>query len=457
VRFQTGLLASNFQFLDLALLKTRLLESVYYCHMHPPLFNLFVGLLVKLFPAHYGLAQHVVYALGGALASVLLYGVMIKLLVAPKLAAVLTIVFVTAPGCVFYEDFPMYEYPIMVLLLVASALLYRLLEQPGAGRAFWFFLALALLCLLRSIFHLGYFVLIAIALAVWLPKARRAVLIGCLAPLILVLALYAKNWVVFGMFSSSSWLGINMASCTTHQLTPQEKESLVKSGEVSSIALIEPPSAVADYAPYVGAVPHTGIPVLDEAVKSTGGGNFNNLTYLRVDPLYRRAAMQVLRHRPVAYLRSVLIAWFCYFLPPTDYFQFGPNREAIPGLERLYNRVLYGQFRETSRKGLRALLAEGHALSLPLYTGTFLMVLLPLILVGTLVCLIRDCRKRTATLAQTGLTAFLWFNTVWIMGVSNFLASFENNRYRFPTDPLYVALLAMLIQRTWVAWGARQR
>jgi hypothetical protein len=69
--------------------------------MQPPLLNLFVGFLVKLFPAHYGVAQHDVYALGGALASALRYGIMISLSVAPKLAALPTIVFVTAPGCVF--------------------------------------------------------------------------------------------------------------------------------------------------------------------------------------------------------------------------------------------------------------------------------------------------------------------------------------------------------------------
>jgi hypothetical protein len=105
----------------------------------------------------------------------------------------------------------MCEYALMLLLVVAARLLYSLLERPSARRAFWFFPVLADLCLLRSLLHLGYLTPISIALAACFPRARRAVLIGCLAPPIPVLALYVKNWLEFGMFSSSSFFGLAMA------------------------------------------------------------------------------------------------------------------------------------------------------------------------------------------------------------------------------------------------------
>ena len=35
------------------------------------------------------------------------------------------------------------------------------------------------------------------------------------------------------------------------------------------------------------------------------------------------------------------------------------------------------------------------------------------------------------------------------MGTTNFLSSFENNRYRFPTDCLYLALFGVLMERAW--------
>src|SRR6266850_7024146 len=65
VEFQTRYLSENFQFIDLALLRTRLWESLFYFHMQPPLQNALVGILVKAFPARYGEAMHVLFmALG---------------------------------------------------------------------------------------------------------------------------------------------------------------------------------------------------------------------------------------------------------------------------------------------------------------------------------------------------------------------------------------------------------
>ena len=50
VRFDVKLLQSNFQFIDLELLRTRLWESLWYFQMQPPLPNFTVGLALKAFP-----------------------------------------------------------------------------------------------------------------------------------------------------------------------------------------------------------------------------------------------------------------------------------------------------------------------------------------------------------------------------------------------------------------------
>ena len=46
------------------------------------------------------------------------------------------------------------------------------------------------------------------------------------------------------------------------------------------------------------------------------------------------------------------------------------------------------------------------------------------------------------------------FEIIWIMLVSNFLSSFENNRYRFPTDSLYCVLAAVWLE-SWIASKSR--
>jgi hypothetical protein len=191
----------------------------------------------------------------------------------------------------------------------------------------------------------------------------------------------------------------------------------------------------------------TGIPVLDEEEKASGVPNTNHEIYLQVGPLYIQAAKQVLRYYPVAYVRSILIAWFAYFRPPTDFFQFEENLQPIRTLDRTYNLLLFGQWREASGKELRGLRAQGGAMSLVLYTGALLLIAIPVILLATVYFLVRDYLRQGAFSNRAALTVFILVQIVMLALIVNFLSSFENNRYRFPSDPLYIALLGGLLAR----------
>ena len=48
VRFDAHALGIYYQFIDPPLLESRLLESLFYSHGQPPLFNLFLGLVLKI-------------------------------------------------------------------------------------------------------------------------------------------------------------------------------------------------------------------------------------------------------------------------------------------------------------------------------------------------------------------------------------------------------------------------
>jgi hypothetical protein len=458
IRFDTHILASNFQFIDLQLLKTRLFESLYYFHMQPPLLNLLVGTAIKTFPDNYGTALHALYLAAGLSAALFLFVVMRRLGVSEPISLALTILFVTSPAWVLYENFPMYEYLIMWLLLASSIALYDLVEQPTFWRAFIFFSLLATLAWLRSLYHLFYLVAIAAVLAFFLGKSRKTILLAAVLPICTVLALFVKNLLVFGLFSSSSWLGHALVTCTIHQLTEAEKNNLIEQGKLAEIARVESGVAVAEFRPFFPGVGPTGIPVLDEEIKSTGDVNTNNILYLKADFAYRKAAQQVLRNYPVAYARSVAIAWFCYFLPPTDFFQFDETRAHIQGLDRLYNIVVFGQFREATGKQLRVLRSEGHTISLVLYTGIFLIIGFLVLLTGGLIYLIQGIRRRSLSPAQIGLLIFMILNITYIIATTNFLSSFENNRYAFPSGPFYVVLLGLCLQVGIVFFlGKRQR
>lgn len=445
VRYQTHLVGSNFQFIDVELMKHRLLESLLYYHAQAPLHNLMTGLAVKAFPENYGAALHGINLVSGAAASVLLYRLMRCLDVPLRLASFLTILFITSPGCLLFENYPMYEYTIMLLLLAQCVALYRLLERPGFGPALVFFSLLAALALFRAIFHLYYVLAVVAALAFFLRSQYKTVLAAAALPVLLIVAVYAKNQILFGMFVSSSWLGNTMPTITTHQLTRPECAALVAAGKLLPVGCVEGLSPVDAYRDYVPAPRPAGIPVLDQEFKSTGAVNYNHQVYLKTGALYFQTARQVLRFYPIAYVRSVLIAWFCYFRSPSDFLQFEDNLQEIRRTERFYNAVFFGQFREASGKELRALQSRGARLSLVLYTGIFLMVGLPAILLGTIWLGIRGYRSGTESRNRLALLAFMVVQIGMVALIVNFLSSFENNRYRFPTDPLYLALAAVLV------------
>ncbi len=450
VRFQTQLVQTNFQFIDVEFMKHRLLESLFYYHMYPPLHNLIVGLVVKAFPNDYGTALHALFMAVGAASAVLLYQVMRCLDVPVWLACLLDILFVTSPAAVLYENFPMYEHLIVALLLAQCIALHSLLARPRFGAALLFFSLVAALALLRALYHLYYVIALAAALAFYLRAHARMILAASAVPVLLVFAVYAKNLAVFGIFAGSSWIGPQLDVVTTHQLNPSERETLIAEGKLSPIARLSSVAPPAAFRAYVPSPEPSGIPVLDQEFKSSGIVNFNNQIYLRTGRLYIQAAKQVLRYYPVAYLRSVAIAWFCYFRSPTDFFQFDENRVPIQDLDRAYNLLLFGQLREAPGKELRILRAEGGGLSLVLYTGILLMIGLPLIVLATVFFWIRDYCDGTCSSGRQALIAFIVVQILIVAVLSNFLSSFENNRYRFPTDPLYIALAGVLLTRVLV-------
>src|SRR5216117_828059 len=67
VRFDADPLDYFLQFADPQLLKDDLIRSIFYMHGQPPLFNLFLGLVLKLFPETYALLFHLVYLTLGLL------------------------------------------------------------------------------------------------------------------------------------------------------------------------------------------------------------------------------------------------------------------------------------------------------------------------------------------------------------------------------------------------------
>lgn len=448
VRFDARPVRHFFQFIDPELLKHRLLESLYYLHIQPPGFNFYTGVVLKLFPNEYPAVFHAIHLVLGMGICLLTYYLMSICGVRPWLAITVTSLFTVSPGVVLFENFMLYEYLEVFLLLAAATMLYEFCARERAIYAALFFSCLLFLLLLRNQFHLVYIAGVFLGLLYFYERRRKMLFLAGILPLLLAFGLFLKNWIVFGSFSSSTWLGMNMSTILTHQLTEQEAHDFLKRGLISPISLIDGGSPISFYRPYVQMPPKTGIPVLDDEVTSTGAPNFNNPVFFQIQRYYIKDGLWILRHYPVAYLRSLEAAWFTYFLPTGDFPFFDLNRPRILGIDRFFNFVLFGQFKEASdRKDLRRLAAQGGKLSLVLYTGIFLLVGLPALWLWSIYYLVSGVLKKRLATPVAVVTGFLLFNITYLTAVSNFLSSFENNRYRFQIDAFFVILFGIALEQ----------
>jgi hypothetical protein len=365
------------------------------------------------------------------------------------LAFALSAWFIVSPGVVLFENYMLYELLVSFLLLAAAVALLHFVQDAGWVWALVFVAALFGLVLVRNFFHLAYFVAIVAALAYLFPARRRTVFLCAALPLLAILGLYAKNWILFGSFSGSTWMGMNMDVITAHQLTGTEAREFVRRGVISPVSLVDLGSPIALYGPEIEVPARTGIPVLDDCVTSTGATNFNCMAFFQVRQIYTRDGLALLRNYPVVFLRSAEAAWFSYFLPPGDFPFFDLNRPKIHAIDRFWNFVFFGQFKEANdRKELRRLAAQGKRASLVLYTGVFLMIGLPAVWLRGICYLLTGVRGKTLDPAAAILIGFLLLNITYITAIANFLSSFESNRYRFPLDAFYLILLGTALSRS---------
>jgi hypothetical protein len=448
VRFDARPVLNYFQFVDPELLKHRLFESLLYLHIQPPGWNLYVGAVLKFFPSSYPAVFHSIYLLLGLGICWSTYYLLRICGVSRWLAFSLATWFIVSPGVVLFENYLLYEYLVAFLLLVAAVALVHFVCDSGSLWAIAFFAALFSLVLVRNFFHLVYFAAIMATLAFLLPARRRTVLLCGALPLLAILGLYTKNWMLFGSFSGSTWMGMNMDVITAHQLTSEEAAGFVSRGVISPVSLLDLGSPLSLYRPYIQMPARTGIPVLDDCVTSTGATNFNCLAFLQVQRIYTRDGFRLLRNYPVVYLRSVEAAWFSYFLPAGDFPFFDQNRPKIHALDRAWNFMFFGQFKEANdRKELRRLAAHGAGTSLALYTGVFLMIGLPALWLWGVYYLVTGVRRKILDRPAAILLGFLLLNIAYVTALANTLSTFENNRYRFPLDPFYVVLLGVALAK----------
>lgn len=421
VSFQWDTVYGFMQFLDPALLRDRLAESLWYLHAQPPLMNLVTGLALKVAPDAFPiLSQALFLAVGlGAMVALVASGRALGLSRWPAFA--LGLAFCAVPQFVVFENWYFYPHLCLSLLVGVACCFLRSRARHGAwiSTGFWM---LAALVWIRSVYHPVYFfgaVMAAVALAqagLALPVARRAA-----APVLLVVALLAKNLLVLGLAGTSSWGGISVHKVATDQVTEEHVAALVLDGTLSSVSGergFDSPDVFTGLSVVRGR--DRGVPALDDVRKSVKSPsadeypvNFNHWVYLETSPLYMADAMTLALRFPGAFGEAV--KWNAgKYLEPVLWDQF-----LIPNRNRVY-------WFSTDVERVEAAL-------LPLFPVLFLYGVWGIF------------RRRTPP-GERLFLAFSLGTIVWVTVLALFVEIGENNRFRYEVMGLVVLV---------AAWGAR--
>lgn len=433
VRFDSSSIGLYLQFVDPDLLANRLAESLFYLHSQPPLFNLYLGILLKAFPADYAAVAQAAYLVLGIVGAVALYALLLHLGCGRWIGTAVAVLMTVAPATILYENWLFYEYAVAVLLVLSALALARFADGRSAWFAFLFFLLVAAVIWTRSAFQIPWMLLALGLVLAALRDRRRVILRASLVPLLLVVALYAKNWALFGVESTSSWFGMNMARTVFNSVSPAERAERVARGDLSRVSLEKPFSQLDRYRGLVPLSRPTGIPVLDEERLPGETPNLNNKSYVRISDRYLGDSLHLIRDEPSAYARSIAYSIKLTFQPSTDYGFVATNRAKIGSYAELFDRAVYVQTPFAARVGLAILAAYGVAV---LY-GLWLLRLW-----------IRQSRRGERRLVTL---LYAWWTVVYTLLVLTFTSGTENQRIRFVTDPLVAVLVACAVGEAWPA------
>lgn len=472
VEFDDSYLRISWQTIAPELLRERLLESLWYQHSQPPLFNLFVGIVQKLLPETPTDILEPLWTLLGLLNLLATDALLRGFDVRPGTRWGVLLLLSFNPSYVLIENWCFYTHPLMCATTFAAWAWMRAVRARDLRFVALVAALLAGMALTRSLFHLAWYVVLAATLVGFMPGRRRATAAIVLLPGLAVLALYLKNLFVFGFFGASSWLGMSLAKNTTFQLSEQERSALVAEGVLSTTATIRPFERPARY-PGVVEAKKTGIPVLDVLRTESGAANMNHAAFLGISADYRRDALWTLRNRPLDCLKSQYDSWLNYCQSTSLYNALGENRRRIEAWDRFFSGFVYVQIEGPPRRKRPAgtywsfyLPRKGRPFSLAVVAMTLVVLFaVPFEAARRWKAGTRAAPSGTPTGAREAIPdeaeasaarnraaaatlVFVWLDVLYVACVGNLLETGENNRFRFMTESLCWIAMALFVERT---------
>ena len=437
LHFRFNALFIYWQYLDTDTLRHHLGQGLWYDHAQPPLFNFLLGIVLKVFGSKAPAAFALLFKLISLTNSLLLFALLKRTVARPSwIPLLITLVYLLSPALMIFETELFYTTFISMLLLISAFFVLRLQQHPRLRisgpdrRSVWKNVAgicipLALLCLTRSMYHLVWLVTLGAILLFHLRKttAFRPLLTGFLLAAIFVSGWYFKNYLLFTQFSTSSWIGMNMARTVFHDAPIKDS---------TRIEAFEPFSDLHYYRPFIADSLEKKYAGLDDRdllaeTKSDGSSNLNAVGYIQVSQQYMAASKAFVRAHPARYLANVLQSSILFFAPATRYPFSEPEAAKIRyyDLAWSFNLSHFAAGKEQRRIAV-------------------VVSALPklLIYLAVVYLLLRNAIRQK----QISLLSLFAFSTIgYVFLVSSLLEHYENMRFRYEIEPLFLLLLGQAL------------
>ena len=410
------------------LLKNDLGRSLWFLHSQPPLFNLYGALFFNLFPMNPMPAMQYGNIVLGALTSGGLYLILLLMTRTRWISALVAVLLAISLGSFLFEAYMLYDILTCFLITLSVTMLAFFTHTKKIVFAASFILAVSILVLSRSAYHLiillpAIVVLILASIRDWKKLLIVSALIG-----ILPLAWYVKNDVMYGFFGGSSWGGFNLWKVASATYNSEELEALANQGVISQVAaeqeIFRPASAYVEY----GFNQRSNIPVLNQ-------DNQHNYNMIAVAKSYQESALNLIRKDPTRYLRSIVKGYEIYNIPSFQFKHHAVNAGKLwPGMLTLGSYISGSAF------------SPFHGV----YFGSFFFFLVPLCVIAYLALLVFMTIKNRGGLkaALESLPIATWIIVLisYTTLVSILFETGENGRERFYVEQLiFVFLVSTLV------------
>ena len=157
IQFEYEWVAKMWHFIDVEMLKNDLLNSLYYFHYQPPLFNLFLGFVLKQGVLSPEFLLRVIFLAISLSIALLIHHISFKKINKSFFPLFMSMLFLVFPETVLYENWPIYTWTSALFLVLGYFVLDRYNEYKKQKDLFFFFLLMSFLVLTRSAFHPVYY------------------------------------------------------------------------------------------------------------------------------------------------------------------------------------------------------------------------------------------------------------------------------------------------------------